>query len=448
VSKAIDASISIGENARELEKHIRFLRERHNAWHVDAVAHSTGGLIARYYIHQFMKDVYTNRAEIAHLVMLGTPNNGTPCASIFRKNNSIMGKPTLPMSQLLPGPMQIFNRDVYKRNRTRFSALAGTISPITCVSFETGDGFAPASSAAYNIDDAMYIRLSHQALTSEHVFKTFVKERLALDPAAAKAEEAMYNGQNFPARENPSENFAANAFSRIPATWQASAARTIFSNPDSAAVAGNQTDETLAGVTLDTTVKIPAGKSMEIDIPVLNGARAAVVLAADANVSATLMDAGGKVIGKSAGAAEAEQIFRAIEIEKPTAGNLKLRLENAGAEETTALVAAWTDTDPLQFALSAGKPNAAGQIPLQAKLTMNGSPVTGATIKAVVFDRQKTAVVFFDDGKHADDAANDGIYGATIEKLAAGDYVVEARAETNGQTRTASAAVEIGRANK
>jgi hypothetical protein len=254
----------------------------------------------------------------------------------------------------------------------------------------------------------------------------------------------MYNGQNFPAGENPA-NTTANALPRIPATWQASAAREIFSNP----AVDQKPDETpIAGVTLDTAVKIPAGKSTEIDVPVLTGTRAAVVLAADVNVSATLTDAGGKVIGKSVGAAEAEQIFRAIVIEKPTAGNLKLRLENAGAEETTALVAAWTDTDPLQFALSAGKPNAAGQVSLQAKLTMNGSPVTGAIIKAVVFDRQKTAVVFFDDGKHADGAANDGIYGATLEKLAAGDYLVEARAETNGQTRTATAAVEIGKANK
>jgi pimeloyl-ACP methyl ester carboxylesterase len=434
VGKAIDPMISIGENARELETHIRYLRQRFNAWHVDAVAHSTGGLIARYYVHQFMKDVYTNRAEIAHLVMLGTPNNGSPCAHIFRKNNLIMGRPTLPMSQLLPGPMQIFNRDIYKRNRTRFSALAGTVSPITCVSFQEGDGFTPAVSAAYNIDDSMYIRLPHQSLTSEHVFKNFVKQRLALDPATARAEEASFNGQNFPARENPAviNSAATNAFPNIPATWQASAGRAMFSDP-----LANADDDTPApGVTLDTVVKVPAGKSTEIDVPVLTGARAAIVLAADANVTATLTDARGKIIGISAGA-EAGQIFRSIAVEKPSAGNLKLRLENAGAEESTALVAAWTDTDPLQFTLTAA-PNAAGQIALQAKLTLSESPVTGAVIRGSV-SRQKTEIVFYDDGKHGDGAAGDGIYGAILPKPPKGDYAVTATAETNGQTRAASA---------
>jgi hypothetical protein len=335
--------------------------------------------------------------------------------------------------------MRIFNRDIYKRNRTRFSALAGAVSPVTCVSFEEGDGFAPASSATYNIDDAMHIRLAHQALTSEHVFKTFVKERLTLSPKVAKAEEAMYNGQNFPAHKNP----AANAFANIPATWQASAAPGIFSNP----VAAQQADETIPGVTLDTAVKIPAGQSVEIDVPVLTGARAAVVLAAESNISATLTDASGKIIGKSA-SADAEQVFRAMVIEKPIAGNLKLRLENAGKEESIALVAARTDTDPLQLALSVGEPNSAGQVLLQAKLTMNGSPVTGALVKANVFIGQKTEIVFFDDGKHADGAAGDGIYGAATGKLAAGDYFIEVRAETAGQIRTASAAVQIGKTSK
>jgi hypothetical protein len=46
---------SIFENARELGKQIKFTQESMNAWHVDIVAHSMGGLISRFYIHHLMK---------------------------------------------------------------------------------------------------------------------------------------------------------------------------------------------------------------------------------------------------------------------------------------------------------------------------------------------------------------------------------------------------------
>jgi hypothetical protein len=40
----------------------------------------------------------------------------------------------------------------------------------------------------------------------------------------------MYNGQNFPALENPAAKnaMAANVFANFPATWQASASPMIF----------------------------------------------------------------------------------------------------------------------------------------------------------------------------------------------------------------------------
>ncbi len=38
----------------------------------------------------------------------------------------------------------------------------------------------------------------------------------------------------------------------------------------------------------------------------------------------------------------------------------------------------------------------------------------------------------------------DGIYAETIEKLADGDYLIEAAAETNNQTRLAAATLSVG----
>jgi hypothetical protein len=78
---------------------------------------------------------------------------------------------------------------------------------------------------------------------------------------------------------------------------------------------------------------------------------------------------------------------------------------------------------------------------------MNGSPVTGAMIKASVFQAKNRNRLLRRRQTRRRRGGRRHLRRAT-EKLAAGDYVVEARAETNGQIRIASAAVEIGSANK
>ena len=45
---------SIFENSQQLGKYIKYAQDDRNAWNVDVVAHSMGGLITRHYIQQFM----------------------------------------------------------------------------------------------------------------------------------------------------------------------------------------------------------------------------------------------------------------------------------------------------------------------------------------------------------------------------------------------------------
>ena len=67
-------------------------------------------------------------------------------------------------------------------------------------------------------------------------------------------------------------------------------------------------------------------------------------------------------------------------------------------------------------------------MPIFALLSDN-LPVTGATVKATV-DRTGEKLTLFDDGKHNDNAANDGIYGGLIKNtFAAGGYNVIVDAE-------------------
>ncbi|HLM61270.1 MAG TPA: hypothetical protein VK308_10730, partial [Pyrinomonadaceae bacterium] len=96
-----DPTNSIFENSQQLGKYIRYAQEDRNAWHVDLVAHSMGGLISRHYIHQFMPaQTPDGRPQIAHLVQLGTPNMGSPCGDVMSTTFDLLGKNVEAVRQL------------------------------------------------------------------------------------------------------------------------------------------------------------------------------------------------------------------------------------------------------------------------------------------------------------------------------------------------------------
>jgi triacylglycerol esterase/lipase EstA (alpha/beta hydrolase family) len=84
-----EPTFSIRQNAQELGKQILHTQKTENAWRVDVVAHSMGGLISRYYIHHSMTNTPDGKPTIKHLVMLGTPNMGSPCADICIRNTKL-----------------------------------------------------------------------------------------------------------------------------------------------------------------------------------------------------------------------------------------------------------------------------------------------------------------------------------------------------------------------
>ncbi len=72
---------TIAQGAGALKNNIKLAQESRNAWHVDVVGHSAGGLVARYYINSMMPQWYPDgRPQVMHMMMLGTPNLGTRCA--------------------------------------------------------------------------------------------------------------------------------------------------------------------------------------------------------------------------------------------------------------------------------------------------------------------------------------------------------------------------------
>lgn len=174
---------SIGDNARQLATYIEYAQKDRNAWHVDLVAHSMGGLISRWYIDQLMKNyTETPRPRVAHLVMLGTPNMGSPCADVMDLTFDILGKQVEAVRQLRTDYIEGFNKIHTQRKGVKFSALAGNSMPGFCKWSGEGDGVVPVTSALWTIKDTGLTNSIHTDLTGTKDFSGFVKPRLAIGP--------------------------------------------------------------------------------------------------------------------------------------------------------------------------------------------------------------------------------------------------------------------------
>lgn len=431
-------SNTIIQNAAELEKQVEFVRKDLNAWHVDIVAHSMGGIISRSYINDRMQTVPDGRPAVMHLVMLGTPNMGSPCADLVGFVFWSLQKPVTSLEQLRPRYMEGFNRAVRKRKGVKFSNLVGTPVPQTCQSKIAGDGVVEIPSGVWEVGDVSFSKSVHTNLTSAEDF-VYVLRHLAVshrgdndpDPKNYAAARRRVNG----GRREGEVRF-------VDATFAAGPAQQAQQAEDPSRLPAN------LSVTLAKEVTLGPRQSVEIDVPAAGGPGSGVTFIAPPSVSATLSDDKGAVIGRNlAGTPEAKEDFRTIAFgTTAAAGDCKLKLENTADGEASVAVSAWSNTDAVSFVVSAGAPDAAGRVPLQARLSDKGAPVTDAKVTARLVG-QDGEIVLYDDGQHGDGAPGDGIYGAATEKLAGGVYAVEAKAETGGETRRAAAGFSVAAAS-
>ena len=412
---------TIQQNAKILATHIYNTQREMNAWHVDVVAHSMGGLITRYYMNSEMKQIPDGKPVIQHLAMLGTPNMGSPCANLIHRTIAPFGTTVNALAELDKAFVKRFNDALPYNRGVKMSNLVGMIISPTCISPETGDGVVEWSSAVWRLSDVRFVPEIHTKLTDEKYFRSYVLPRLAVSRS----------GNHLPAKELSAAFRQAETNARfVNAAWN---------GDDSNAPENFQIN---AGKHLTLAAK----QTAEIEIPVSSAGTSGVTIVAPPTVSATLVDEKGAIVGKNlAGTPEAGGDFRFIPIDRQMNAAWKLKLENTVAKEAEAIVSAWTNTNPsrVSFTLSAGKPNAAGKIPLQAKLTQNGAAVTNAVVSAKIPD-EAVSVTLVDDGKNGDGAANDGTYGALINKPASEEFVVVARADVNGETlQTAAASAPV-----
>ena len=336
-----DPTGGIFENSQQLGKYIRYAQEDRNAWHVDLVAHSMGGLISRHYIHAFMPPSPDGRPQVSHLVMLGTPNMGSPCADVMDATFSVLGKTVEAVRQLKPSVVAEFNRVTTNRKGVKFSALAGNPLPVLCKSAAWNDGVVPVESAIWHVKDNALSKNVHTELTGTEDFSSFVKPRLAVGPHGKHDPEAPEQTAFWKRADRDTSNpFApffvnasyepgASAYSRLASRAQTSAARDDGGEDFRPAFAKELT--------------LAPKQSVEVEIPVPAGSDFGVTFMADAGVSATLFDERGAARGKNlAGSPESKGFFRTIYVERVAGGTTwKLKLENPGARGATAVISAW-----------------------------------------------------------------------------------------------------------
>lgn len=314
-----DPTNSIFQNSQELGKTIKYAQEDRNAWHIDVVAHSMGGLITRHYIHQFMPPAAPDgRPQIAHLVQLGTPNMGSPCADVMDSTFQALGINVEAVRELREDVAAEFNRVNLNRKGVKFSVLAGNPLPVMSKRVVPNDGVVPVPSALWKIKDNALTSSLHTDLTGTSDFSKFVKPRLAIGPKGNHNPEApeVPDLPNFPNQLNKNGIGAR-------------------------ALAGATTDAGKPNFATAASLKEKA--TIEVEIPVAAASDFELALMASSQVSATLLDDKGNIVGKNeAKTPEASAWVRSIMVDKPVAaGKWKLKLENTSDRELQTYLSTW-----------------------------------------------------------------------------------------------------------
>jgi pimeloyl-ACP methyl ester carboxylesterase len=117
LSRLRSATKTLPENAAALQRYIEGVKRRTGAQFVDLVAHSMGGLVARYYVARLMRE-----RDVAQLLMLGSPHGGSECSGLAT-TLGVLGPAAL---ELRPSYVRdIFNRGITRRRGVPFHMLAG-----------------------------------------------------------------------------------------------------------------------------------------------------------------------------------------------------------------------------------------------------------------------------------------------------------------------------------
>lgn len=306
---------TIAQNAVELGNYVRYAQNDRNAWHVDLVAHSMGGLISRRYIHATMPTYSDGKPQVSHLVMLGTPNMGSSCADLISVPLELAGRSMEALRELRPINVLGFNAENSNSKGVPFSVLAGNPLPPVCRMLSRNDGVVAEPSAKWTITDNETQSILHTSMTGTEPFGSFVKPRVALGPGKQTAGEPSSSGGS------------AHAPARLMILGVEEPDDAVSAMPD-----------------VSKVVMIAPSQTLNVSIPVNDAKNFGLTFVAASTVSATLIDGTGAVVGTNlSDTPEASQIFRSMFVDRAiTKGNWTVRFQSKDRADREIILSTWS----------------------------------------------------------------------------------------------------------
>lgn len=342
---------SVYDNADQLAKYVKHAQEDANAWHVDMVAHSSGGLVARLYLHKLMPNVPDARPQVKHLMMLGTPNGGVACADVFVGKLG-MFKTERTLKELTNDEMINFNKYVVNTGGTKLSALAGNSVPIICGGLEWNDGFVTVKSATYGIFDTAQSNDLNLQLVDGKNFGNFVKPHLVTGPKKTYPYPVKNDPTDWKRWQIDNPDFDVNTSEIFNQNHEfiqtGSNGKSIFAGGPNAESLELQTafaDE--ISQTFAKEIKLAPKQILEIEVPVEAAPNFGVTFMASPAISVMLLNDKNTLVSRSLTASpSANSMFRMVFTEKPVVKSVwKLKIENTSDFEQIFAGFGWSNEE-------------------------------------------------------------------------------------------------------
>ena len=434
---------TVGQNAASLDAYIDAVRAATGACHVDIVAHSMGGLISRYWIHNSMpqNEVDGERA-LRHLVQYGTPNEGSPCADdiMAMYPSLVAGAPasftlTQPPNNVieLTTSQAIFSFSPQVNNYKGvpiFLAYSDML-PFTCRLLESGDGVVAVSSALARVTSnptfagTQLVSMIHTAMSGDKgLFDGFTAGILAEPPGGGAAGYRVAGAPD--AVGGGPAGAAVSASVGFGVTASLAGAGTALSGAADQQYFLTGRHDVVRDQPLVIDLRVPAGTAFGISYLAPAAATSRLTDPSGAEVESVLAGSPGAALG-----------MRAHTVANPVAGTWRLTVQQSAVDTASILLAAWVAGSGLTIEGSAEAAVEPNQVLVVARFQRGVQPALGATVSAVAIAEEGISrFPLKDDGTGGDVIAGDGRYSALFRPLASGRHLVAVDAVVGPDTRT------------
>ena len=401
------SSLTLAQDAAQVQMYVEGVRAATNASHVDMVSHSMGGVIARQYVHDHVVNAPDEKPVVSHLILMGVPNLGSPCADQLSVILGNVGRLTAPAWELRGLSMESFNTNVSNRKGVAFSTLVGDSYPNTCLDPDMrGDLYVGLESARWDVADTETHKMVHTDMPKSPEAFGFIEKRVIV-PAKPVIEQTGYI--DVLSTRRPSLGASSLGVPSRPPIARASAKKKAGSCPAAVRPIEIKTSD---------FKQLKASGKAKIAIPVSAAKRLDVLLTAPYSVGAELRDPAGKV--RASSAADPSLVgggSRTLSVASPRAGTWQLQVTQTAAEPT-AVVVGTTTTGGKEKLIAKATRTKKDELIVIAKASASKRPVRGLQVtgKVLAFGLKTQKLTLRDDGRTGDRKAGDGAYAGRLKK--------------------------------